>query len=220
MNKILKLSAIALLSMTTSLMAQKSFQGTSVALTASVVGAEAKGNVVSSDAANNSDSGSIGRIGAFAGVDAAYTVGAGTNGFFGFGATYIPFKAELATATGSKSGQDGASTNSGKAEIKDYYTLYVQPGYAINNTSAIYAKVLYANAKLDVSGATSSSKDLEGWGAGIGLKTFLDKNLFIQTELNYTEFDSVKVTGTGNLAGTVTAKPKIAGGTINIGYQF
>jgi hypothetical protein len=37
MNKIVKFSAIALLSMTTSLMAQKSFQGTSVALTASVV---------------------------------------------------------------------------------------------------------------------------------------------------------------------------------------
>ena len=174
MNKILKLSAIALLSMTTSLMAQKSFQGTSVALTASVVGAEAKGTVTSSDASSNSDSGSVGRVGAFAGIDAAYTVGAGTNGFFGFGATYIPFKAELATATGGKSGQDGASTNSGKAEIKDYYTLYIQPGYAINNTSAIYAKILYANAKLDVSGATSASKNLEGWGGGIGLKTFLD----------------------------------------------
>jgi len=220
MNKMLKLSAIALLSMTTSLMAQKSFQGTSVALTTSVVGAEAKGTVVSSDLARNSDSGSVGRIGAFAGVDAAYTVGAGTNGFFGFGATYIPFKAELATATGGKNDEGTSSTNTGKAEIKDYYTLYIQPGYAINNTAAIYAKSLYANAKLDVSGATSTSKNLEGWGGGIGLKTFLDKNLFIQTELNYTEFDSIKVTGTGNLAGTVTAKPKIAGGTINIGYQF
>ena len=100
MNKILKLSAIALLSMSTSLMAQKSFQGTSVALTASVVGAEAKGTVTSSDLNSNSDSGSVGRIGAFAGVDAAYTVGAGTNGFFGFGASYIPFKAEIATASG------------------------------------------------------------------------------------------------------------------------
>ena len=220
MNKIVRFSAIALLSMTTSLMAQKSFQGTSVALTASVVGAEAKGNVVSSDASSNTDSGSVGRIGAFAGVDAAYTVGAGTNGFFGFGATYIPFKAELATASGGNKSDGVTTTNSGKAEIKDYYTLYVQPGYAINNTSAIYAKVLYANAKLDVSGATSASKNLEGWGGGIGLKTFLDKNLFVQTELNYTEFDSVTVTGTGNLAGTATGKPKIAGGTINIGYQF
>ena len=151
---------------------------------------------------------------------AAYTFGGSGNGFFGLGATYIPFKAEIATASGGKSGQDGSSTNSGKAEIKDYYTVYVQPGYAVNNTSAIYAKVLYASAKLDVSGATSSSKDLNGWGGGIGLKTFLDKNLFVQTELNYTEFDSVTVTGTGNLAGTVTGKPKIAGGTINIGYQF
>jgi opacity protein-like surface antigen len=220
MNKLVKLSAIALLSMTTSLMAQKSFQGTSVALTTSVVGAEAKGNVVSPDRTGNADSGSIGRIGALAGVDAAYTIGAGTNGFFGFGATYIPIKAELATATGGKNDEGTSSTNTGKAEIKDYYTLYIQPGYAINNTAAIYAKALYASAKLDVSGATSTSKTLEGWGGGIGLKTFLDKNLFIQTELNYTEFDSVKVTGTGNLAGTVTAKPKIAGGTINIGYQF
>jgi hypothetical protein len=220
MNKIVRFSAIALLSMTTSLMAQKSFQGTSVALTASVVGAEAKGNVVSSDASSNTDSGSVGRIGAFAGADAAYTVGAGTNGFFGFGATYIPFKAELATATGSKSGSDGATTNSVKAEIKDYYTLYIQPGYAINNTAAVYAKAIYATAKLDVTGATSASKNLEGWGGGIGLKTFLDKNLYVQTELNYTEFDSVSVTGTGNLAGTATGKPKIAGGTINIGYQF
>ena len=219
MNKLVKFSAIALLSMTTSLMAQKSFQGTSVALTASVVGAEAKGSVVSSDAASNTDSGSVGRIGAFAGVDAAYTVG-GTNGFLGFGATYVPFKADLATASGGNKSDGTTTTNSGKAEIKDYYTLYIQPGYAVNNTSAIYAKVLYANAKLNVSGATSASKDLEGWGGGIGLKTFLDKNLFVQTELNYTEFDSVTVTGTGNLAGTATGKPKIAGGTINIGYQF
>jgi opacity protein-like surface antigen len=219
MNKIVKFSAIALLSMTTSLMAEKSFHGTSVALTASVVGAEAKGSVVSSDLGSNTDSGSVGRIGAFAGVDAAYTVGAG-NGLLGIGATYIPFKAELATASGGNKSDGITTTNSGKAEIKDYYTLYVQPGYAINNTSAIYAKVLYANAKLAVSGATSASKSLEGWGGGIGLKTFLDKNLYVQTELNYTEFDSVTVTGTGNLAGTATGKPKIAGGTINIGYQF
>ena len=87
MNKILKLSAVALLSMTTSLMAQKSFQGTSVALTASVVGAEAKGTVTSSDAASNTDSGSVGRIGAFGGIDAAYTFGGSGNGFFGLGET-------------------------------------------------------------------------------------------------------------------------------------
>jgi hypothetical protein len=70
MNKILKLSAIALLASSTSLMAQsKSFEGASISIFGSIMGAEVDGNVTDSN--NAVSSGSIGKIAPVAGIDAS-----------------------------------------------------------------------------------------------------------------------------------------------------
>ena len=90
-----------------------------------------------------------------------------------------------------------------------------------------YLKVQYAHADLTISGATGSDS-LQGWGGGIGLKTFFDKNTFIQAEANYTEYDTVSgrnVTrtqggGAGTTTTTVSGTPYLAQGIISIGYQF
>lgn len=216
MNKILKLSAIALLASSTSLMAQS--KGGSIAIFGAIAGAEVKGSGSESNTIASSGSGSVGQVTPIGGFDISYHFPT-SSGSLGFGATYIPIEAEIGQGT-ITSGTGG--NVSGK--LKDHYTLYVQPALNINKDSAVYFKVQYAHADLEISGATGSD-NIQGWGGGIGLKTFLDKNTFIQAEANYTEYDSISGrnvvtrTTTGTTT-TVSGTPYLAQGIISIGYQF
>ena len=84
MNKILKLSAIALLASSTSLLAQsKSFEGASIAAYASTLGATVDGSLTNSN--NEVTTGTIGKNTPIAGLDLAYTMSSGSNGFIGLG---------------------------------------------------------------------------------------------------------------------------------------
>jgi opacity protein-like surface antigen len=225
MNKILKLSAIALLASSTSLMAQsKGFEGASIALSGSIVGASVDGTV--NDSNGSSSTGSIGKVTMVPSIDAAYTLSAGSNAFVAIGASYVAGNAEFSAGNTGTGGTNAAKSFTG--EIKDHYSIYIQPGYAVNNSSAIYAKLSYNHADFNLSGATVTKQpgDLEGWGYGVGLKTFLTPNAYVQVEASYTEYDSLRATATNtNSEGatstqTVTGKPKIAAGTISVGYKF
>ena len=217
MNKILKLSAIALLASSTSLMAQsKSFEGASIAAYASTVGATVDGSLTNSN--NEVTTGTIGKNTPIAGLDLAYTMSSGSNGFVGLGATYVPMKAKFGAGNSS-----GTPTVANNGEIKDHYSVYIQPGYAITKDSALYGKVSYNHADFTITGANVSRQpgNLEGWGYGVGLKTFLTPNAFVQVEASYTEYDTLKATETANsTTSTVTGKPKISAGTVTIGYKF
>ena len=211
MNKILKLSAIALLASSVSAMAQKS--GTSIAVFGATAGAEVS---ASGGTSNNSGSGSgsVGKVTGIGGFDIGYNF----NPNFAIGATYIPMEAKIGSGT-----VDGGSV-SGK--LKDHYTIYLEPAFVVNKDSSIYARVQYAHADLTLSGATGSNK-VEGWGAGIGLKTFLNANTFIRAEANYTEYDKISGTNVttpgapeGSTTTTVSGTPYLAQGIISIGYQF
>ena len=219
MNKILKLSAIALLASSTSLMAQsKSFEGVSVGLFGSIVGAEVDGKVTDSNGAVSS--GTIGKVTPVAGIDASYTFATGSNGFIGVGATYLAGEAEFGLGTADSSND---ATKTFKGKIKDHYSVYIQPGYALNKDSAVYGKLSYNHADFNITNAVRQPGDLEGWGYGIGLKTFLNANTFMQVEASYTEYDSLTATRTATGGtGLVTASgtPAIAAGTITIGYKF
>ena len=219
MNKILKLSAIALLASSTSLMAQSaSFKGGSIAVFGSIMGAEVDGTVTDSN--NAVSSGSFGKVAPVAGIDAAYTFATGSNGFIGIGATYLAGEAEFGVGAADSSG-DATKNFTGK--IKDHYSVYIQPGYALSKDSAVYAKISYNHADFNVTNVVRQPGDLEGWGYGIGLKTFLTPNTFMQVEASYTEYDTLTATRTatgGTGVVTASGKPAIAAGTISIGYKF
>ena len=79
MNKICKLSAIALLASSTSLMAQsKSFEGASLGLSVSGIGVEVNGSGRTS--AGNSSTGSLGKVAEIAAIDLSYGYAIGNNG--------------------------------------------------------------------------------------------------------------------------------------------
>ena len=213
MNKMLKLSAIALLATSTSLMAQtKSFEGPSIGIFAGAIGAEADGSVTGT-ATNGS--GSLGKVSGIAGVDLAYGFAGGA---LAVGATYVPMKAKF----GSGSGNDTTSGTSITGELKNHYTIYIQPTYVVNKDSALFAKVLYAHADIKTTNTASASSDVDGWGGGVGLKTFLTPTTFIQVEGNYTDYD--KINGRKNNGGggttVVNADLKTVQALITLGYKF
>ena len=225
MNKILKLSAIALLASSTSLMAQsKNFEGANIAIGVSAIGAEVSGNSKSGQSGTNTNNGTIGKIAEIANLDIGYTFSLSNNGAISIGGTYIPGKAKVGTGsfTASTPGTT-SSDHSVTAQFKDPYSIYIMPTYVISNNSAIFAKISYNHVDLDVttSGATtitSKPSNLEGWGYGIGSKTMLDKNLYLQVEVNYTDYDSIN--GTLSTGNTFSADPKTIAGTVSIGYKF
>ena len=65
---------------------------------------------------------------------------------------------------------------------------------------------------------TNGSRNIKGWGYGLGLKKLLTNNLFLQFEVEYIDYKSQSVVGTD---GTIYKfEPESLSGTINIGYKF
>jgi hypothetical protein len=225
MNKILKLSAIALLASSTSLMAQsKNFEGANIAIGVSAVGAEVSGTSKSGQAGTSNSTGAIGKIAEIANLDIGYTFAISNNGALSIGGTYIPGKAKIGSGSFTET-TPGGTNNTGNvnAQFKDPYSIYIMPTYAITGNSAIFAKISYNHVDLDLTSAgtttiTSKPGNLEGWGYGVGSKTMLDKNTYLQVEVNYTDYDAI--TGTLSSGNTYSADPKTIAGTVSIGYKF
>jgi hypothetical protein len=236
MNKIYKLSAIALLASSTSLMAQsKSFEGASLGLSVSGIGVEVNGSGRTST--GNSSTGSLGKVAEIAAIDLSYGYAIGNNGIIQFGASYTPGKAKAGSGnytdgtTNAGATNVNAGTGNLSLEVKDPYTIYIAPTYVVSKDSAIYAKVGYAKAGIDTTatgGATLSKKpgDLEGMSYGIGSKTMLTQNLYLGVEANITDYDSISATtlasaGNGGTSSkNITADVKTVQGIITLGYKF
>jgi hypothetical protein len=225
MNKILKLSAIALLTSSTSLMAQsKSFEGVSLGLSASVVGAEVSGSSASSSPGTRSSSGSIGKVAEIAAIDLSYGYPVNNNFLVAIGASYTPGKAKAGTGTYTGDGTSGDTNGRLNLEIKDPYTIYIAPTYAVSKDAALYAKLGYSKADVNVTATDSAAlskkpNDLEGITYAIGSKILLNNNVYIGVEASLTEYDSISATrSTGSV--NVNADATVAQGTITLGYKF
>ena len=227
MNKILKLSAIALLASSTSLMAQsKNFAGASIGLSLSAVGAEISGSSTSSSggtAGSNATSGSIGKVAEIAAIDASYGFGMGANSVFVIGATYTPGKAKAGSGNYTDNNTGGTDTGTLTVEVKDPYTIYVAPTYVIGNNAALYAKLGYSKADVNVNATggaalTAKPSDLEGWTYAIGSKTLLTNNVYVGVEASITDYDSIRATRASGV--NINADAKVAQGIITLGYKF
>jgi opacity protein-like surface antigen len=82
-------------------------------------------------------------------------------------------------------------------------------------TNADVAEQIYYQADTYTA---SGSKNFKGWGYGLGLKTLLTNNLFLQVEAEYIDYKSQSVTGTDDIV--YKFKPESLAGTISIGFKF
>ena len=228
MNKICKLSAIALLASSTSLMAQsKSFEGASLGISASAIGAELSGGVTTGNgsATTNRSQGSVGKIAEIAAIDASYGYALGTNSLISLGVTYTPGKAKAGSGTYTDGNFNSPQDGRLNIELKDPYTVYVAPTYVISKDAALYAKFGYSHVDLNVTatGAAALTKkpdDLEGWTYAIGSKTMLTPNLYLGVEASITDYDAVTATKSVDTASNITADVKVVQGVVTLGYKF
>ena len=228
MNKICKLSAIALLASSTSLMAQsKSFEGASLGISVSAIGAEISGSGTSGNgsATTNSTSGSIGKVAEIAAIDASYGFAIGPNGLISVGATYTPGKAKAGSGTYTDGNSVGAQNGKLSVELKDPYTIYIAPTYVISKDAALYAKVGYSHVDLNVTATDAANlskkpSDLDGWTYAIGSKTMLTPNLYLGVEASITDYDTISATKTVDTTSNINADVRVVQGVVTLGYKF
>lgn len=75
--------------------------------------------------------------------------------------------------------------------LKEMYALYVEPGYALTHDWLVYAKLGHFGVRRgeeSVDGVTAS-KTFGGWGYGLGLRTLLDRNLYLQLEFIQADYN-------------------------------
>ena len=224
------------------------FVGPSVALSGSYVGGSSKVNT--GETLNEfffGGSGINAKLGdqtnVIPGIDLNYGFALGNNFVLGIGATYDFSKTKTGgfDFNGNINSED--STLTINSNLKDHYSLYIQPTYVINKDSAFFAKVGRHYAKSEVSsegtgnfdGVTvgllgddkTVSKNIEGWGFGLGLKTFLTSNLFVQFEGGIVEYDKINLPFTLDvvepgviLDNTGSHKIKTTNAMVSLGYKF
>jgi len=227
-KKLLASTALAGLLATSNTFSQTTnFVGPSLALTGSYVGASSDNNVTGLEENNNTP----GKRNDFIpGVDLNYGFAAGNNFVIGLGATYDFGKSKIGGLNIiyiidplSEDSVDLKFNN----ELQDHYSLYVQPTYVINKDSAMFAKLGRHFAKASHSQTINefgdftfveSSKNIEGWGYGLGLKTFLNNNLFVQAEAGIVDYETIEFDTSVEIP--MIIKPRIVNATISVGYKF
>jgi opacity protein-like surface antigen len=146
-----------------------------------------------------------------------------------FGLDYIPFSAEIDsrsdTETNNSDGNNVTGSRSATLDLKNHLTAYIQPSYNLGNGLAVFGKVGYSHADLNIStrnlsnsGTLNKKDDLEGYLVGVGMQKNIDKTLFVRFEANYTDYDTVTYV---NSSGTrFSADPELWTAKISIGKSF
>ena len=130
-------------------------------------------------------------------------------------------------------------------KYKDHQSIYLMPIYLVNNSSAIFAKLGYHEQKgsisyknvqtvtnnftgddeaidgdadyVDGTITASGSKKFKGYGYGVGFKTLLTDNLYMQLDAEMIDYDKETVRD-GDY--TFGFKPKSVNASISLGYKF
>jgi opacity protein-like surface antigen len=146
-----------------------------------------------------------------------------------FGLDYIPFSTEIDdrsdTDTDISTGVTTTGTRKAQLDLKNHFTAYIQPSYNLGNGLALFGKVGYSHADLEIKstalstqGTLNKKDDLEGYLVGLGVQKNIDKTMFVRFEANYTDYDTVTYT---NSSGTrFTADPELWTAKISIGKSF
>jgi hypothetical protein len=94
-------------------------------------------------------------------------------------------------------------------KMKDRYSLYVAPGYAIDDTTLIYAKLAYISGTF----YDPASTILPGTGYGVRMKIMGGSNIFSQAELSTNDYANREYLN-------ATDSFRINALTLSVGYKF
>jgi len=221
MKKILNTTAIAgsLCLLGTSVFAQtKGFEGGHFGIAASIAGVTAESSKRSDITTTNSGNAGVGAVVPLGNIDVGYTVSAGKDLAVTLGATYLPLKGEV-----SGKSNDSSSGKAYKFEVKDIWSVYLQPHFVINPNASFFIKLGYTQGDANASNITTPPGDLKGYLGSAGLRVNLTGNAFVQVEGVYTKYDTLTAKDVSTFpteTRTISAEPEIAEGRITVGFKF
>ena len=154
-----------------------------------------------------------------------------TNFNIALGLDYIPLEAEVETI-------GGTTGFNAKVEVKDQFTIYVQPSKKLDNGMTVFAKLGYSQADLQISQTsrqaqsvqttaqandtagtdTGASRDLEGPMIGLGVEKELPNNAFVRFEVSYTDYDEISYTNSNGKI--LKASAELTAAHLSIGKKF
>jgi opacity protein-like surface antigen len=201
LNQIAAASVLAVIVSTPAFADTSNFEGFSAALGLSFNGGNTKLSVEgdSIDLGKNSQVGVVDLNYGFA-MDKSFVLGTG-----------------IALDLGkSKLGEIGFDEGTLSLKTKNHYSIYVQPTWVLNKSTGIFVKLGYNHTKGTATfGDESGSAKFKGTRYGVGIKTFVDNNLFVQVEAGMANFKSKSFD-----EGDLTIKPKMTRATVSVGYRF
>jgi len=107
-----------------------------------------------------------------------------------------------------------------KTKLKDRYSIYLEPTYLLSENTGIFLNLSYNKAKMTAAAddGTTLSEDVDAYGYGVGIKNFIDKNLFVKAQVNYVKYGSHNSTASDGVPSTIS--PKTTTALISVGYKF
>lgn len=105
-----------------------------------------------------------------------------------------------------------------------HYSAFIKPIYLINDNSGVFIKIGAHEAKAKATtfeGSTTASGEqkIKGTGYGVGIKSYINNNMFIQAEVNSVDYDKISETISGTNT-VISHTPRVVSGAVMIGYQF
>jgi len=166
-----------------------------------------------------------------------YNFGVNQDYVIGIGINYYPGASSGATGTLATGGATLTSTrapsttippnnNAGTLSynVKNLYSITVNPGYVIDKDRLAYAKIGYTGATIGLSGGgiPYNTVNLSGLSLGLGYKQMVTNSLYMLGEINYATYGSKSATATAD-TGTVINQPVKGTGLdflVGVGYRF
>ncbi len=159
-----------------------------------------------------------------------------TKGLFTVGIDYVPFDADVSSATHTRTDVETSTTASqttetttsrtqtAAAEITGHTTAYIEVG---NN---VYLKAGYAQVTVNTqeslgTGSSYGNADLNGTLVGAGIRGGGDSGLYYKLEGTYTDYDTLNLTSTVARTGvttnnTIKADLDVTQFKLGLGYRF
>jgi hypothetical protein len=144
----------------------------------------------------------------------SYGIELSNSAVLGVGLTYAAGKSKSGTSV-----EDGPPVTYSPVTIKNQYSLYLEPGSMLSDSTLLYGKISLEKGKAGITAATAAkslSKSVSGTGYGVGIRHMLDKSKFVQVEFMKVGYKSIKFVATD----TDSFKFSTTLGTIGIGMKF
>jgi len=161
-----------------------------------------------------------------------YTGGESGGLSYSVGVEFTPGEAELGAGTRTDSNDENTGSDDGtytaKAEIENLTTLYIEPGYQINDNFALYGKTGISHTTVKtleslangISSSTYADADVFGFLYGVGIKANTNFGIFAKLEATTTNFDTLTVSSNTGNKNKIVASPEKDSVRLAIGYNF